>query len=279
MNLLSSIKRQILYILGNNDSGIYQLSRKLEKSVSEVWRQMNQLRNLGIVKAIKKGEKYQIFSLNLSNPITVKLLELLNLMDLKDKIKNLEKTKNIMVTINEILQKYYISSINVLDQYSWDIPLELNVIRVISTNKEKEKLQLLQTLVNVEIRSTYLEDIDFNKRKFYKETYNFAKIEQAIIDALASNFIDEIDFAIQALFLVNLDFKLLAKLATSQYNGNTLHLIKYTFLFAKTFGLSFPISIFKAKTYELKDFFKNRVMQNFYRIYLGNGIAQRMKLY
>lgn len=279
MNLLSTIKRKIIKILKKEDMGIYRLSKILSKSVSEVWRQMKQLQNLGIVKAIKKGEKYRIFKLNQLNPITNKLLQLIDLIDFREQILILEKKDGILIAIDGTLQEYYISSINILDSYSWDIPLELNVIRLISIEEEKEKIQLLNGLSNTEIRCTYLSKKKFSGTKFYKEKYNFAILEQAIIDALASNCIDEIDFAIQVLYLANINFKFLYQLATSQYDGVTLPMIQHIFLFAKTFGLSFPISLFDAKTRDLDKYFKNRVMQNFYRIYLGNGVAQRIKLY
>ncbi len=279
MNLFTSVKRKIINILQDNDLGIHSLSKKLDLSVSEIWRQMKQLQELKIVEFIKKGNKYKIFKLNLSNPIAIKILEINNLIELWDEAVRLEKDEGIFYAIDGILKNYYISSINVLISSSWDIPLRMDVIRVISIDEEREKVELLQNLSKIEIRCTYLNKKDFNKAKYYHEDYNKATMEQAIIDAFSSDSIDEADLAIQALYLADTDYNTLSDLASSQYDGKALPFIRYVFLLARTFGLLLPVSVFRGKNLENNEEFKNRTLQNFYRIFLGNQIARKMNLY
>ncbi|MHA1376831.1 MAG: winged helix-turn-helix domain-containing protein [Candidatus Helarchaeota archaeon] len=283
MNLLSSVKRKIIEVLETEELGISKLSKKLDISVSEVWRQMKQLQEFRIVEWNKKGNKYKVFSLNQKNPLTQKILELDNLMSYWEEAVQIDKNQGIIQAIDELLKSYYISSVNVLISSSWDVPLQLDVIRVISIDEEREKIELLQNLSKIEIRCTYLEKQDFEKRKYYHEEYNKASLEQAIIDALATNLIDECDLAIQSIYLAEIDHTILSKLASSQYYGITVSLIKYVLLLATTFGLPQPVSLYDKKSLKNKvmidDDFKNRTLQNFYRIFLGNGIAKKMNLY
>ncbi|MHA1298716.1 MAG: hypothetical protein ACTSO9_04645 [Candidatus Helarchaeota archaeon] len=279
MDLLSSIKQKLIDVLQQKELGIYSISKKLDISISETWRQMKQLEKLKVVESIKKGEHYKIFKLNQSNPICKKLLELKKLIDIKNKIVELSKNQDTLVIIDKILHDYYLSSSIILNGFSWDIPLDLNVIRIISTEKEKEKVQLLQNYIDFDVRCSYLSIKNFKKMKFYKDNINLATLEQAIIDALASDFIDEIDFGIQALYLADIDYRTLSELAHSQYCGKTVSMIRYAYIFARTFSLNYPVSIFYDKKNTLEKKFKNRVLQNFYRIFLGNGIAEKIYLY
>ncbi|MHA1232910.1 MAG: hypothetical protein ACTSPQ_19975 [Candidatus Helarchaeota archaeon] len=278
LNTTTKYKILKLLIKKKKPIGIYKIAKLNKISVSEVWRQIKVLTSYNLILKKKIGNKkaQTKYFINRACPLTNILEELFYYSDFLERIKNLMPLE----ACNSILNKYYISGIYSIKEFSWDIIYPQGFLLVVDET-EYLKAELIKSYFINEWRINVIKK-KIDNCEFYFDDFeqiNKAVLEQAIADCL--NYYDLDPNNIEVLFLLlleDVDWRKLYKIIKTQYGDSILKKLWYFLSIARFLGAKlYPSDLFYCN-YNVdanNEKFKQDAKLACYRILLCNGIYKK----
>ncbi|MEM2793119.1 MAG: hypothetical protein QW511_00530 [Candidatus Methanomethylicia archaeon] len=252
--------------------GIRILASMAGCSVVEVWRQVQKLVVLGLVKPLPKRSKYRIYVLNMESPLIKPLIDLINTVDSYEFIIG----KNLIEAISS-LNRYYVSGLFAVKGLIMDFVIPEGLLLIVD-NMEKEKAYKIREWfkgiyrVDVVVRNIdsayYIPADDILP-------YNRAIVEQAIADSAALFNLDPYN-NIEVILLVlyrYVDNDVLIK-ALEEWGDEAKYRVWLTLLTGRSLGFPYTTDMFKPLKYCRDKFFEFLLASRVPRVLIPDRIVR-----